>query len=173
MFHYPTQKDKIMLLSTKKQTPATIYDIETYEMDMWRSLIDIPVYVILPAIALKGNLSQQEMSDMLGCNKKTIVHWLTGGRTPGFGYKALIDVRAYMLGVGVEECRQAVSIARLAEIFTLPEAISQLINEDGHTYGSIAEETGSSVRSVSAWHRQERETSLFPSLRLYRMIHDS
>ena len=160
-----------MLLSTK-QTPATIYDIETHEMDMWRSLIDIPVYVILPAIALKGNLSQQELSDMLGCNKKTIVHWLTGGRTPGFGYKALIDVRAYMLGVGVEECREAVSIARFADIFTLSEAISQLINEDENTYESIAKEIGSSVRSVSAWHRQERETSLFPSLRLYKMISD-
>ena len=158
-----------MLLSTK-QTPATIYDIESYEMDMWRSLIDIPVYVILPAIALKANLSQQEMSAMLGCNKKTIVHWLTGGRTPGFGYKALIDVRAYMLGVGVEECREAVSIARFAGTFTLSEVISHLINKYEYTYESIAKEIGSSVRSVSAWHRQERETSLFPSLRLYKML---
>lgn len=157
--------------TTNRSQKTTIHDVDNHEMDMWRSLIDVPVYVILSAIAITGKLSQKEIADTLGCNKKTINHWLTGGRTPGLGYKALIDVHAYILGIDVEFCRHVVRIAKLEKTLSLPEAIDELL-EIGETYRSIAETVGSYHRSVFYWHKHGTPTSMFRSLKIYALYYE-
>lgn len=154
----------------KRKTPKTIYDITRLEMSMWRKLIDVPVYAILAGIAMKSKLSQKELSLLFDCNRKTISHWLTGGRKPELGYKALLDVRAYILDVDAEYCRHATEIAKLQKTISLRETISELLNA-GYTYMSIAMEIGVSRKTVRSWHLDGTPTSLFPSLRLYNLYH--